>query len=321
MNLCTRSQWPAILEKYLSDSKNPLIVVLGPTASGKTAFSIELAKHVAGMGVRNAEIVNADSRQLYRFLDIGTAKVTDQEKDGVPHHLLDMLDPEQEVTIAWYKEAAEHAIAEIHARGNVPILVGGSMLYISALIDGLEPLASDPALRARLEAEYDADGGKALYARLQEIDPETASAFHPNNKPYVIRAMEIFETTGEAPSQAKKQSSSPYDLLLFGMYWERKALTERIEGRTGLLLKGGWIEEIQKLRAMGYGPQTPAMKSHGYREILERIERVAGSEERVADLVHDPELIKAINAKTRQYAKRQVTWWKHDPRIYWISMG
>ncbi len=203
MNLCTRSQWPAILETYLTDAKKPLIVVLGPTASGKTAFSIELAKHVAAMGgSKTVEILNADSRQLYRFLDIGTAKVTDQEKDGVPHHLLDMLAPEQEVTIAWYKEAAERAIAEIHARGNVPVLVGGSMLYISAVIDGLEPLASDPALRARLEGEYDADGGKALYARLQEIDPDTASAFHPNNKPYVIRAMEIFETTGEAPLTA-----------------------------------------------------------------------------------------------------------------------
>lgn len=316
MKLYALSEWPSLLRRHLASAKRPCIAVVGPTASGKTAFSVTLAREISRIGAEGgwegAEIVNADSRQLYRHLDIGTAKVTEQEKDGVPHHLFSVLDPSEEVTIAWYKEHATKAIEDILSRRRIPIVVGGSMLYVSAVIDGLEPLPPvDPSLRKRLEAEYEADQGKTLYAKLMEIDPETASAFHPNNKPYVIRAMEMLEATGEAPSRLKKQSASPYDVLLFGMYWERKALTDRIEARTPLLLARGWIEEVRRLKERGYDAASPAMKSHGYREVLSFVEG-----HRTED-----DLLRTINAKTRQYAKRQMTWWKHDPRIHWLQMS
>ena len=264
--------------------------------------------------------MNADSRQLYRGLDIGTAKVTEEEKQGVPHHLFDVLNPEEEVTIAWYKERATAAIEEILSRKCVPILVGGSMLYISAVIDGLEMLPpADPALRQKLEEEYDKDRGQSLYAKLLKMDPETAAAFHPNNKPYVIRAMEILEVTGDLPSAQKKSTHSPYDLLIFGMLWERDALTKRIEARTNVLLESGWVEEVQRLRVKGYDESTPAMKSHGYREMLQAIERAETEGRSLETVKHDKFLMEAIDAKTRQYAKRQMVWWRKDPRIHWIQ--
>lgn len=334
MHLITPDRWPAVLEKHLQDAKKPLIVVLGPTASGKTAFSVRLAKWMEANGGARGEIINADSRQLYRHLDIGTAKVTEQEKDGVSHHLFGVLDPAEEVTIAKYKDMAVKMIDEVHARGNVPILVGGSMLYISAVIDGLEPPAPvDKALREKLEAAYDADKGEALYAKLQEIDPETAAAFHRNNRPYLVRAMAMYEASGIAPSAQKQKFDCPYDLLLFGMYWDRKSLTDRIKARTPLLLKAGWVEEVMGLRKMGYDKNTPAMKSHGYREVLEAIERKEkatgigdwrleiGESKLVDEVSQDLELIETIDMKTRQYAKRQMTWWKHDERIQWVEMS
>lgn len=328
---------------HLATAKRPLIVVLGPTCSGKTGFSIRLAQHIqesgrswprnpgidrrahssatlgTGSGALLCEIINGDSRQLYTDLTIGTAKITSDEMQGVPHHLFDVLEPSEEVTIAWYQQQATKVIDDILDRGHVPILVGGSMLYISAVIDGLQPLPPvDPDLRKKLEAEYDQDQGRSLYAKLQEIDPETAAAFHPNNKPYLIRAMEMFEATGEAPSKQKKQSGSDYDLLMFGMQWDRKALTDRIEARTKLLLQNGWIEEVQRLRERGYDASTPAMKSHGYREVLAAMERAESEGRSIDSVKEDRELIEAIDAKTRQYAKRQVTWWKSDARIHWI---
>jgi tRNA dimethylallyltransferase len=340
MNLHAADAWPALLEAHLRHAKRPLIVVLGPTASGKTAFSIQIAKAIgAGAGFFSAaggtpapapftmaEIINADSRQLYRHLDVGTAKVTEQEKDGVSHHLFGVLDPSVDVTVSRYKKMAETCIDEVLARKSVPILVGGSMLYISAIIDGLEPLEPvEPLLRKRLEAAYDEDKGRTLYEKLQEIDPETAASFHPNNRPYLVRAMAIYEATGKPPSSLKKTFECPYDLLLLGMYWERQPLTKRIQARTPLLLKNGWVEEVLRLREMGYGKDTPAMKSHGYREVLETIQRIQKNQtiqrkENLIDAVQsDPALIDIINLKTRQYAKRQMTWWKHDERIQWIN--
>jgi tRNA dimethylallyltransferase len=358
MKMFSQNQWPVLLTQHLKEAKRPLIVILGPTASGKTGFSLELAHALRQLVDRHStldtrlptvalladrslgggwakvghsragEIINADSRQLYRHLDIGTAKVTEAEKAGVPHHLFGVLDPSEDVTIAQYKEMAEREIDAVLERGNVPVLVGGSMLYISAIIDGLDPLPPVPkALREKLEAEYDIDKGKTLYARLQEIDPKTAASFHPNNRPYVVRAMAIYEDTGSPPSSLKKTYDCPYDLLLLGMYWERADLTKRIKARTPLLLQAGWVEEVLRLREMGFDAHTPAMKSHGYREVLASVEarvastRVLKYSKLVDDVSHDPELIEAINAKTRQYAKRQMTWWKHDPRIHWIAMG
>ncbi len=295
------------LQEFISASSRPLVVILGPTASGKTGLSVDLA-----LTLGNADVINGDSRQLYRHLDIGTAKITPDEMRGVPHHLLNVLDPEDEVTAAQYKRMAESAIDDCHRRGRVPMLVGGSMLYISAVIDGLEfPATPDSQLRSRLSADYDADGGAALYAKLTEIDPETAAAFSVKNKPYVLRAMEIWESTKEKPSQARQKRSCPYDLFIIGIERDRETLAKRIDLRTTELFERGWIDEVRGLLAQGYRAEDPAMKSHGYREIIAFLESGTPSRKELQEL---------IAAKARQYAKRQMTWWKGDERIEWITL-
>jgi tRNA dimethylallyltransferase len=306
MELLTSHQWQAKVSDLLAKSKKPLIVVLGPTASGKTAFSIEIAKFIG-----SAEIINGDSRQLYHHLDIGTAKISEEEKKGIAHHLFSVLDPEKDVTIADYKKMAMDMIDDCHARNVAPILVGGSMLYISAIVDGLDPLPpADPTIRERLEQEWDKDDGWTLYDKLVEIDPDTAKSFEKQNKRYVVRAMELYEMTGKKPSTLKKTIPPPYDILQFGMHWPREELTKRIDERTKILLQSGWIEEVEGLIDRGYTLQTPAMKSHGYREIMQWL----GSEEKNTEALEE-----VIAAKTRQYAKRQMTWWEQDDRIKWID--
>ncbi len=318
------------LQEFIKSASKPLIVVLGSTASGKTTFSIELALELG-----NAEIINADSRQLYKYLDIGTAKITTEEMCGIPHHLLDVLDPNEEVTASWFKEHAGKAINDIHQRGKIPIMVGGSMLYISAVIDGLEfPEGPDPELRKKLNAEYDQDAGESLYTKLTEIDPETAFAFSRNNKPYVVRAMEIWETTKQKPSIERKVTSSPYDLLIIGIQRDRDELSRRIDLRTKELFEKGWVEEVRGLMNRGYTADAPAMKSHGYREIIESIchaelAKHAGDGQSSTAVcrpsqAQDDTLRKLqdkISVKARQYAKRQMTWWRGDSRIEWIHLS
>ncbi|HRH93133.1 MAG TPA: tRNA (adenosine(37)-N6)-dimethylallyltransferase MiaA [Candidatus Peribacteria bacterium] len=293
---------------FLATAKRPLLVVLGPTASGKTAFSVELALALTQAG-NTLEIINADSRQLYKGMDIGTAKITAEEMKGVPHLLFSVIDPSEEITAATYQRMATETIEAVQARGNVPMLVGGSMLYISSVIDGLQPLpAKDDALRAELEAAYAKDDGVSLFAELSDIDPESAKIIPRENRPYVIRAVEIHRLTGKPKSAQLTVSSCPYDLLIFGMQWPRAELTARIDKRTPLLLRGGWIDEVKRLLAEGYTLESPGMKSHGYPEMAKAI--LDGVDPLSAEPV--------IAAKTRQYAKRQMTWWKHDKRIHWI---
>lgn len=289
------------LKQVLSTSKHPLIVVLGPTASGKTAFSIQLAKAIPG-----SEVLNADSRQLYKYLDIGTAKITTAEMQGVTHHLLDVLDPKEPITAAWYKTRAEQIIDVLHTQNKVPILVGGSMLYISAIIDGLEFAGPvDKKIRAELTAEYDADSGQSLYAKLINMNPEQAARIPVQNKVYVIRAMEkeLSRTSGTI-------TPCPYEVFILGMEVEAAALAQKITERTAALFAMGWIDEVRTLKAKGYTSADPGFESHGYREILEWLVKPEQSE---------PELIAEIAAKSRQYAKRQRTWWRGDPRIHWLT--
>ncbi len=302
--------WQSTLRGFLDvQVKRPLIVVLGPTASGKTGFSILLAHQLGKEGLK-PEIVNADSRQVYEFLDIGTAKITQPEMERVPHHLLSVLDPKEELTIAKYQKDAMAAIDEIHSRGGLPILVGGSMLYLSAIIDGLQPVSSsDPAVRERLSREYDADAGVTLMKRLKEVDPQSAAGIPRQNKVYVLRALEIFESTGTPKSSQLKRSSCQYDLLIFGIDRDRMELNERIDARTKHMLDSGWIDEVKALKDRGYGAADPGMKSHGYREIFEYLER-GGDVEELSD---------KISLNVRHYAKRQRTWWKGDERISWIK--
>lgn len=308
-------EWPQKVIEHLRSSKLPLIAIVGQTAGGKTAFSLDVADHIAATkdehGWDHAEVINADSRQLYRHLSVGTAKITDEEKRGVVHHLIDALDPDEEATIAWYKDEARKIIDDCHTRNVVPLLVGGSMLYVSAVIDGLDPLPkADPSLRRKIEAAYDEDDGWTLYEKLQEIDPETAHAFDRRNKVYVVRAMELFEMTGFPPSRLKKTVPPPYQTLILGLKWPRESIVKRIDERTRQLLLSGWIEEVEGLIDRGFGPQDPAMKSHGYKEIMAWL----SSENRDMD-----ELAEVIARKTRAFAKRQETWWGDDDRIHWIE--
>lgn len=315
MELLTPDQWRPLVDELINGSDKPLIVILGPTASGKTAFSLNVVQYISGTSGdhewKGAEVINADSRQLYKYLNVGTAKITEEEKQDIPHHLLDVLEPTDEVTIADYKKMATEAIEDCHARKVVPVLTGGSMLYISAVVDGLEPLPAAPAeLRARLEAEWDADDGWTLYDRLVTVDPATAKSFEKQNKVYVVRAMELYEMTGRPPSTLKKTLPPPYDILQLGLYWPRTILTKRITERMKKMLKDGWIEEVEGLTDKGYTPRDPAMKSSGYREIIQWL----GTDER-----NMLQIEMMIGAKTRQYAKRQMTWWEEDDRIKWID--
>lgn len=295
------------MDAHLAASAKPVIVVLGPTCSGKTGFSLKLCEYLGD----KAEVVNADSRQFYKGMDIGTAKITDEEKGSIPHHLFSVLDAKEQVTIAWYQEQANAVIAEIHARGNVPVLVGGSMLYISSVVDGLRPLPeADPELRKELEALYDKDDGWALYDELAAVDPETAKSFDKANKQYVVRAVELYRLTGFPPSTLKKTVPPDFQTLLLGLEWPRDELTKRIDARTPQLVNGGWIREVETLLERGYTEHDPGFKSHGYREIAQWLRSDEQSKEQLIDV---------IAAKTRQYAKRQTMWWKDDDRIRWID--
>lgn len=302
--------WQHLVKNHVSSASKPLFVILGPTASGKTGFSLKVAEFFKGEGIQ-AEIVNADSRQLYKHLNIGTAKITEEEKHGMPHHLIDILEPNEPVTVSWYQEEAQKVIDDILSRGNIPLLVGGSMLYIRSITDGLTlaPKVSEE-FREKLEKEYDADQGAALFKRLQELDQESAASIDPCNKRYLVRALEILEATAKPLSEIKTSKGSPFDLLILGMLVPREGLHKRIEERTNELFQKGWIEEVKGLLATGYTANDPGLESTGYREIIEFLEGGIPTKE---------ELFERIIAKTRQYARRQLTWWRMDERIYWIE--
>ncbi|MBI1812949.1 tRNA (adenosine(37)-N6)-dimethylallyltransferase MiaA [Candidatus Peregrinibacteria bacterium] len=335
------------VEAFLQASKKPLIVVLGPTANGKTEFSIRLAHHLEkGIGTlppKRVEIANADSRQFYRGLDIGTAKITEDEMEGIPHHLINVLGPSERATIAWYQKEATRVIRDIHKRGVVPMLVGGSMLYISAIIDGLRPLPSDPVIRKRLEAQYDQDDGRTLRERLASLDPDSASSIPRENKVYLVRALEIAEMSKRPASLQKHRGSSPFDLLIIGIQRPRSEIVQRINDRIDEMFARGWINEVRSLLEKGYRETDPGFESHGYREIAQFLKEnpnchtepcrsatircvswfdpspssgQATHHDMLTDFFH---LKETIARKSAQYAKRQMTWWRGDSRIRWTS--
>jgi len=304
------------LTLWLQKARKPLVVLLGPTASGKTTFSIQLAQALTEEG-RCAEVINADSRQLYHSLDIGTAKITEQEMQGIPHHLLSVLDPKEEVTAPWYKERAEDCIQTILAQGHLPLLVGGSMLYISAIVDNLQFVEKPPPLlRKHLSERYDRDQGKALYRELQARDPEAALSIDPRNKVYLLRALEVSRTTEKYLHEAKTKLPCPFDLFLIGIDLPRAELHRRITERTEQMFRAGWAEEVASLLQRGYASDDPGLKSHGYREIAAALARHP-----VKEVKQDSALRQAIAAKTRQFARRQMTWWRGDERIRWITVA
>lgn len=281
-----------------------LAVLCGPTAVGKTEVAIPLAERLG------AEIVCADSRTVYRRMDIGTAKPPVALRRRVPHHLIDIIEPDEPFTLADYQRLATRAIAEIRARGRLPLLVGGTGLYIRAIADQLviPPVPPDQSLRARLEAEEREHGPGHLYARLAALDPPAARRIHPRNLRRVIRALEVTMLSGTPISQQQGRGSPSGPLAVVGLTMERGALYRRIDARVDAQLAAGLVDEVRGLLASGVPAHAPAMQGLGYREIAGWL---AGAYEL-------DEAVRRLKRNTRRYAKRQLTWFRRDPRIVWV---
>ena len=284
----------------------PLVVILGPTGVGKTALSLDLCRSCRG------EVISADSRQIYRGMDIGTAKATLAEQAAAPHHLLDIRAPDEVLTVAEYQQLAYATIDAVHARGNTPLLVGGTALYIRAVVAGLRIPAAppDPALRAELEAQLAQEGVAALFAQLQARDPATAAQIDARNPRRVLRALEIFLLTGHSKVALEGSEPPPYRTLLIGLTRPRDALYARIDQRVDAMLAGGLVEETQRLLAQGYDPRLPAMTSLGYRECIDFL---AGR----CDLAAAAERIKF---ETHRYVRHQTTWFRKLAGIHWFDL-
>ncbi len=286
----------------------PLIAIVGPTAVGKTEFAIALAEAVGG------EVVSADSRQVYRYMDIGTAKPTPAQRARVPHHLLDIVDPDQPLTLAQYQRLAYETIADIHRRGRVPLLVGGTGLYVRAVLEGLRipEVPPNPELRARLEEEAAREGAQALHARLQALDPTAAARIDPRNVRRVIRALEVCLIAGRPISELQRAEPPPYRILRLGLTRPRPELYARIDARVDAMIEAGLVEEVRSLLARGYQPDLPAMTGLGYRQICQYLAGELTLEEAVRE----------IKRKTRRFVHHQRSWFRlDDPRIRWYDLS
>ncbi|MCS6826860.1 MAG: tRNA (adenosine(37)-N6)-dimethylallyltransferase MiaA [Caldilinea sp.] len=284
----------------------PLVVILGPTGVGKTELSLELGRACRG------EVVSADSRQIYRGMDIGTAKATPAEQALIPHHLIDIRNPDEVLTVAEYQKLAYAAIDSIHRRGGTPLLVGGTALYIRAVVEGLRiPEAPpDPALRAQLEQRLAQEGVASLFQELAALDPATAARIDAHNPRRVLRALEIFLLTGRSKVELEGAEPPPYRILMVGLMRPRTSLYARIDHRVDAMLAGGLIEETQRLLERGYDPALPAMTGLGYRECIDYL---AGR----CDLTTTAQRIKT---ETHRYVRHQMTWFRKLPHIHWFDL-
>ncbi len=283
--------------------RHPLLVILGPTAVGKTALSLYLAEHLGG------EVVSADSRLFYRGMDIGTAKPTPQERARIPHHLVDIADPDDTVGLARFLHLAQAAIANIHDRGRLPIVVGGTGQYVRALVEGWTPPAvpPDPALRAELEEQAHREGLDSLLARLAALDPQAAARVDPRNPRRVIRALEVALHAGPT---GPGRTPPPYDIFQVGLTMERSALYARADARLEEMVRAGLVEEIRRLLEAGYGWDLPAMSALNYRQFRPYFEGKATLEEVLAQIRRD----------TRRFIRHQYNWFRlSDPRVRWFD--
>lgn len=295
-------------DRTQDQEKDPLVVIVGPTAVGKTKMAIELALRLGG------EVVTADSMQVYKGLDIGTDKPTAAERKGVPHHLIDIVEPDQRFNVAQYQKLAHETIQEVHRRGKLPILSGGTGLYVKAVLDEFlfPDEGADYALRAALQKEAKERGPEWLHQRLAEIDPLTARRLHPNDVRRVIRAIEVYETTGKPLSQHLEtagRSEPRYRTAMIGLTRPRPVLYQRINQRVDRQINSGLVEEVRRLMQQ-YGDLPVARQALGYKEIAAYL-RGETSFERAVEL---------LKRNTRRYAKRQFTWFRRDPRIVWFDL-
>lgn len=302
------SSQPDLIRTPDSDPLPFFIVLLGPTAVGKSAVAVELAEAV------DAELVALDSMQVYRRLEIGTAKPTLAEQKGIPHHLIDIVDPDTPFTAADYARLARQTLREIHGRGHLPLVVGGSGLYLRALRGEIFPGPREVStIRARLREEVEKGGPEKLYRRLRGLDPLAASRIHPRDAFRLIRALEIIEVTGERVSDlwnAHRKGLTRAFTLLWGLRRERTELYRRINDRVDRMVSSGLVEEVRQLLEGGYSPNLQPFRSHNYRHIIAFLLGREGLEEAV----------KRTKKETRHYAKRQMTWFRREEEITWVDM-
>ncbi len=289
-------------------TKPPLIILAGPTAAGKTALSIRLAQQIGG------SVISADSMQIYKYMDIGSAKITREEMQGIPHYLIDELMPEEEFNIYRFNEMANAALAEIYAAGRIPIVVGGTGFYIRSLLyhtDFTEE-DSDPQFRRRMEAFADTFGNHALHEKLREIDPESYHSIHENNRKRVIRALEFYEITGQQISEhnrMERSKESPYNCAYFVLTDERALIYDRINRRVDAMMEQGLLDEVRRLSDMGCHKGMVSMQGLGYKELLDYLDGSCLLEEAVYRIKRD----------TRHFAKRQLTWFKSERDAIWLN--
>jgi len=290
----------------MEQSQKKLLIITGPTATGKTRIGIELAKRLEG------EIISADSRQVYKLLEIGTAKPSRDEREEAVHHLIDIVFPDQTYSAGVFARDARAKIEQLLNRGKLPIIVGGTGLYLKALTKGLfQGPAADPELRKRLNQEAEQYGSHNLYKKLQELDPVTAGRISAQDRIRIIRALEIYELTGQPISfwHTKDQHSSEYRFMTFGITMNRDTLYQRINARVDRMMQAGFLDEVQNLRNLGYSFQLPALRTFGYMDILHHLQGEV--ELKVA--------VEKFKQKTRNFAKRQLTWFRHQRELKWVD--
>ena len=282
-----------------------VIVICGATATGKSDIAVEVAQEIG------AEIINADSMQLYTGMDIGTAKISVNERGGIPHHVLDILSVKEDSTVAWYQEIARRTIDEVHQRGNHALIVGGTGLYIKAILDDLNFPDTDPVIRARLEMQAIELGSDALYAKLQELDPAAALAIDRANTRRIVRALEVIEITGKPfTANLPREDSSRYpDAIQCGLVMEREHLRERIDARVDRMWDAGFVSEVDSLIEAGILEGSTAQRALGYSQIIAMR----------AGTISEEEAKEETKRSSRQYARRQETWFSRDARIQWVA--
>lgn len=290
------------------EGKIPLLVLAGPTAAGKSALALHLAQ------LLKTDIISADSAQVYRGLDIGTAKPTQAEQKMVRHHLIDLVDPDEDYSVADYQLAAKHLIKELWKRGRLPFMVGGTGLYLNAVTENyvFGKQGGDRGFRERLEAEADCRGVEALHRRLKKIDPAAAERIHHRDRRRIIRALEVYELAGSPISSQvarTRKQESPYRVLIFALTLPRPQLYRSIEERVERMMAGGFYEEVQGLLRQGYPRRCPGLQILGYRQLAASAAGEMLLNEAVAE----------VKIQTRRLAKRQLTWFRRDPRIIWFD--
>jgi tRNA dimethylallyltransferase len=290
--------------------ETPVIAIVGPTATGKTEVGIRVAEAIGG------EIVSADSQAVYRGMDVGTAKPSGAERSRARFHLIDVVEPDEPFSVAQFKELADRALNEIRGRGRRPLVLGGTGLYVKVLLEGygLTATPADPAIRARLDAEAAERGAPVLHARLDAVDPEAAAKIHPNDRIRIVRALEVYQRTGEPISaqQARDaQVRKPLLAVKFGLIAPRDVLYERIDRRVDAMIAGGLVEEVRELLNRGVSEAHPPLRSLGYKEIVAYLRGTVSLAGAIGD----------IKLNTRRFAKRQLTWFRADSEIEWIDIS